>query len=183
MAVAPQPQKQYLHRQLTPALAALTPPSLFASSSTLSRISDYVSAAKKSILDPPSSPTSPFDGNSGVSIKVDISKVMSPTEYAPSHIQPSADLDSPRVGITVNNVPFNGAEDQKTHAPPAAADHWPRTPFADTFQDEHLAVAYLSPEGIVHGIDVVRKSERRHGWSGEWNQPRIEDVIQKLRTI
>ena len=175
-AVVPQPQKHCRHRQLTPALATLTPPSLFAPSSTKSRNS--ASSAKKKFSIPPS-PTSP----SGVSIKVDISKVMSHTMYAPSNIQPSVDFESSPVGFTVNDILFNGVADQKAHAPLAAADHWPHTPFADMFQDERLALAYLSPEGIVHGINVVRKSERRQGWSGEWNQPRIEDVIQKLRTI
>jgi len=28
-----------------------------------------------------------------------------------------------------------------------------------------------------------KRKERRQGWSGEWNQPRIQDVIDKLRTI
>jgi len=80
--VVPQLRKeQYRHQHMkfTPALAALTPPSLFAPSSTLFKNSDYGSSAKKGISIPPSSPTSHFDPNNSVSIKVDISKVMSHT--------------------------------------------------------------------------------------------------------
>jgi len=29
----------------------------------------------------------------------------------------------------------------------------------------------------------IRRKERRHGWSGEWNQPHIQDVIEKLRIL
>lgn len=179
-AVPPLRKEQYRrrHMKLIPALAALTPPSLFAPSPMLSRNSDYASSAKKDTSIPPSSPTSHFDANSGVSIKVDISKVMSHTMYAPSHLQPAPDLDSPFVDIPVTNVVLNTAENRTTQG-----DYWPRTPFVDMFQQDRVPVDSLSPEGIVHGINVVRKSERRYGWSGEWNQPRIEDVIRKLRTL
>ncbi|KIM45726.1 hypothetical protein M413DRAFT_24858 [Hebeloma cylindrosporum] len=160
-----QPQKQFprRHKKLTPALAALTPPSLFARS-TWSRDSNYAPSLKKDISVPSSSPTSAFDSNSGLSIKVDIAKVMS----HPSTFAPAASADSPPFD---NTVPFSVAE------------HWPRTPFVDTFQEEPVAFSYPSGEGIVQGINVVRKRERRQGWSGEWNQPCIEDVIQKLRTL
>ena len=29
----------------------------------------------------------------------------------------------------------------------------------------------------------VRRMDRRNGWSGEWNQPHIQNVIEKLRTL
>ena len=29
----------------------------------------------------------------------------------------------------------------------------------------------------------IRRQERRQGWSGEWNQPHIQDVIEKLRML
>ena len=46
---------------------------------------------------------------------------------------------------------------------------------------------YLAParnESLnMPGTPGVRRKERRHGWSGEWNQAHIQDVIEKLRTL
>jgi hypothetical protein len=35
----------------------------------------------------------------------------------------------------------------------------------------------------IPGTPGVRRKEHRHGWSGEWNQAHIRDVIEKLRTL
>jgi hypothetical protein len=45
---------------------------------------------------------------------------------------------------------------------------------------------YLTPpplEFMEHGTTGVYRKERRDGWSGEWNQPHIKDVIEKLRQL
>ena len=46
---------------------------------------------------------------------------------------------------------------------------------------------YLAParneSSNMPGTPGVRRKERRHGWSGEWNQAHIQDVIEKLRTL
>ena len=46
----------------------------------------------------------------------------------------------------------------------------------------YLAPARNEPSSIPSTPGVKRK-ERRHGWSGEWNQAHIQDVIEKLRTL
>ncbi|KAF8179611.1 hypothetical protein BJ912DRAFT_639799 [Pholiota molesta] len=67
--------------------------------------------------------------------------------------------------------------------------HWPRTPFAHAIEVEAVVAGptYLAPPppfagGAGNGT-TVRRSERRQGWSGEWNQPDMQDVIAKLRNI
>ncbi|TFK24499.1 hypothetical protein FA15DRAFT_694371 [Coprinopsis marcescibilis] len=45
-------------------------------------------------------------------------------------------------------------------------------------QSQHLAV----PVDISDPSGVYRR-EKRQGWSGEWNQPHIQDVIEKLRNL
>ncbi|KAJ7736204.1 hypothetical protein DFH07DRAFT_843039 [Mycena maculata] len=55
------------------------------------------------------------------------------------------------------------------------ADVRPGTPFIDLDDGEDTAsAAYLSP---------VSRKERGQGWSGEWNQRDMQDVIQKLRSL
>lgn len=47
-------------------------------------------------------------------------------------------------------------------------------------------VSYLAPnrnEPDTPNTPGVRRKERRHGWSGEWNQAHIQDVITKLRSL
>lgn len=55
----------------------------------------------------------------------------------------------------------------------------PETPFADLDplenDDPEPTVTYLSPG--------VSRKERGQGWSGEWNQRDMQDVIQKLRSL
>jgi hypothetical protein len=46
----------------------------------------------------------------------------------------------------------------------------------------YLASAQNEPSSIPTTPGVKRK-ERRHGWSGEWNQAHIQEVIEKLRTL
>lgn len=46
----------------------------------------------------------------------------------------------------------------------------------------YLAPAQNEPSSIP-STPHVRRKERRHGWSGEWNQAHIQDVIEKLRTL
>ena len=46
----------------------------------------------------------------------------------------------------------------------------------------YLTTARNEPSSIPSTPGVKRK-ERRHGWSGEWNQAHIQDVIEKLRTL
>ena len=46
---------------------------------------------------------------------------------------------------------------------------------------------YLAPTrnepSNMPGTPGVRRKERRQGWSGEWNQAHIQDVIEKLRSL
>ena len=46
----------------------------------------------------------------------------------------------------------------------------------------YLASAQNEPSSTPTTPGVKRK-ERRHGWSGEWNQAHIQEVIEKLRTL
>ena len=46
----------------------------------------------------------------------------------------------------------------------------------------YLAPAQTEPSSMP-GTPGIRRKERRHGWSGEWNQAHIQDVIEKLRTL
>ena len=46
----------------------------------------------------------------------------------------------------------------------------------------YLAPARNEPFNMP-GTPGVRRKEHRHGWSGEWNQAHIQDVIEKLRTL
>ena len=46
----------------------------------------------------------------------------------------------------------------------------------------YLASAQNEPSSIP-STPGIRRKERRHGWSGEWNQAHIQDVIEKLRTL
>ena len=50
-----------------------------------------------------------------------------------------------------------------------------------------VELPYLAPVqselSNMPGTPGVRRKERRHGWSGEWNQAHIQDVIEKLRTL
>lgn len=59
---------------------------------------------------------------------------------------------------------------------------WERGKMLEWKRGELVAVdpTRLAPPEINGG--VVRK-ERRQGWSGEWNQPHIQDVIEKLRAL
>ena len=59
--------------------------------------------------------------------------------------------------------------------------HWPRTPFTHAFEPllEHL----VPPSVTASGRQTAKRNERRQGWSGEWNQPDIQDVIERLRNI
>ncbi|KAJ7167181.1 hypothetical protein C8R43DRAFT_1103773 [Mycena crocata] len=50
----------------------------------------------------------------------------------------------------------------------------PETPFADLDPVEPAPNDFLSP---------VSRKERGQGWSGEWNQRDMQDVIQKLRSL
>ncbi|KAJ6478140.1 hypothetical protein C8R47DRAFT_1219682 [Mycena vitilis] len=52
----------------------------------------------------------------------------------------------------------------------------PATPFTDlAAEDEpNASVGYLAP---------TTRKERGQGWSGEWNQPDMRDVIQRLRAL
>lgn len=59
--------------------------------------------------------------------------------------------------------------------------HWPRTPFAHAFEP---AMVHLVPPSLTDsGRQTAKRNERRQGWSGEWNQPDIQDVIERLRNI
>lgn len=43
---------------------------------------------------------------------------------------------------------------------------------------------YDEDEGEWENVEGgVYRKERRQGWSGEWNQPHIQDVIDKLRQL
>ena len=46
---------------------------------------------------------------------------------------------------------------------------------------------YLAParneSSDIPNTPGVKRKERRHGWSGEWNQAHIQDVIEKLRSL
>ncbi|KAG6909568.1 hypothetical protein DXG01_016816 [Tephrocybe rancida] len=60
----------------------------------------------------------------------------------------------------------------------------PETPF----QDSVVPIAnsgYLTPSGWMknQGNDMLQRKERRQGWSGEWNQGDMQDVIRKLRNL
>jgi hypothetical protein len=59
---------------------------------------------------------------------------------------------------------------------------WKRGKLLEWKRGELVAVdpTRLAPPDVNGG--VVRK-ERRQGWSGEWNQPHIQDVIEKLRAL
>jgi len=59
---------------------------------------------------------------------------------------------------------------------------WERGKLLEWKEGELVAVdpTRLAPPVINGG--VIRK-ERRQGWSGEWNQPHIQDVIEKLRAL
>ena len=46
----------------------------------------------------------------------------------------------------------------------------------------YLAPARNEPSSIP-STPGIRRKERRNGWSGEWNQAHIQDVIEKLRTL
>ncbi|KAF9473504.1 hypothetical protein BDN70DRAFT_377944 [Pholiota conissans] len=76
----------------------------------------------------------------------------------------------------------------------SSRSHWPRTPFARVF--EPVPEGYLAPPlpstvnvdyrgglGLGIAVSTVKRSERRQGWSGEWNQPDMQDVIAKLRNM
>lgn len=59
---------------------------------------------------------------------------------------------------------------------------WKRGKLLEWKRGELVTVdpTHLAPPEINGG--VIRK-ERRQGWSGEWNQPHIQDVIEKLRAL
>ena len=59
---------------------------------------------------------------------------------------------------------------------------WKRGKLLEWKRGELVAVdpTHLAPPDVNGG--VIRK-ERRQGWSGEWNQPHIQDVIEKLRAL
>lgn len=57
---------------------------------------------------------------------------------------------------------------------------WPRTPFSHTFEPID---AHLSPARQTGKQTTAKRNERRQGWSGEWNQPDIQDVIERLRNM
>ncbi|KDR77514.1 hypothetical protein GALMADRAFT_278676 [Galerina marginata CBS 339.88] len=64
-------------------------------------------------------------------------------------------------------------------------------------QTPQCSVEYSSPSDSHHSIHVIgfslnpydrdepgiSRKDHRNGWSGEWNQPHIQDVIEKLRDL
>lgn len=79
-------------------------------------------------------------------------------------------------------------EHRRSHSPRTKEDRKPlwkevSSPVERPFLDFTVSVqeSFLAPP-IIDDCGVVRK-ERNQGWSGEWNQPHIRDVIEKLREL
>ena len=79
-------------------------------------------------------------------------------------------------------------EHRRLHFPQTKEDRKPlwkevSSPLERPFLDFTVSTqeSFLAPP-IIDDRGVVRK-ERNQGWSGEWNQPHIRDVIEKLREL
>ncbi|KAF8059465.1 hypothetical protein FPV67DRAFT_1674918 [Lyophyllum atratum] len=62
----------------------------------------------------------------------------------------------------------------------------PETPFQTMGVPPEINSGYLAPPGTwrtSYGRDILQRKERRQGWSGEWNQDDMQDVIKKLRNL
>ncbi|KAG6812799.1 hypothetical protein H0H92_000432 [Tricholoma furcatifolium] len=60
----------------------------------------------------------------------------------------------------------------------------PDTPFQDSGVPKEGESNFLTPhEWSSRGHELLQRKERRQGWSGEWNQKDMQDVIQKLRNL
>lgn len=98
------------------------------------------------------------------------------------------------------DVQDSSSEDDEYECPPLFSfdgDSYPPSPLQSEYaylSDDGLGdtvlvdLPYLAParnelSSILPGTPGVRRKERRNGWSGEWNQAHIQDVIEKLRTL
>ncbi|KAG6829343.1 hypothetical protein H0H87_011821 [Tephrocybe sp. NHM501043] len=62
----------------------------------------------------------------------------------------------------------------------------PDTPFQNSGVPLEAKSGFLAPPGWTpkaQGRDLIQRKERRQGWSGEWNQGDMQDVIKKLRSL
>ncbi|KJA19171.1 hypothetical protein HYPSUDRAFT_69349 [Hypholoma sublateritium FD-334 SS-4] len=88
----------------------------------------------------------------------------------------SSDDDQLPSSPSVNRTPV-----QSDRMTSGSRSQWPRTPFVHAFEP---SVAHLVPPSLADsGRQTAKRNERRQGWSGEWNQPDIQDVIERLRNI
>jgi len=79
--------------------------------------------------------------------------------------------------LSKSSVHFESSRHIHTHSDP---DVWPEPPFMDRAVPFDNSVSdWDQPE---YGSPVMRR-ERRQGWSGEWNQSDMKDVISKLRLL
>ncbi|KAF8167122.1 hypothetical protein B0H34DRAFT_1139 [Crassisporium funariophilum] len=61
-------------------------------------------------------------------------------------------------------------------------NQWPRSPFRNLVETDRLAPPGVNSV-VIKSRNSTSRKERRQGWSGEWNQPDIQDVIHKLRIM
>ncbi|KAJ6573236.1 hypothetical protein B0H10DRAFT_2105594 [Mycena sp. CBHHK59/15] len=106
-------------------------------------------------------------------------------EHPRSHFYSRSEVLPPRV------VPLPADMPPRVHTPSRTYGHAhalsvadpyarPETPFADLDPLESDDYAPVSTQYLSPGIS---RKERGQGWSGEWNQRDMQDVIQKLRNL
>ncbi|PPQ67937.1 hypothetical protein CVT25_000349 [Psilocybe cyanescens] len=84
----------------------------------------------------------------------------------------------------LHHPPLDASIDLSPGSTPSQLLSWPRKPFGQ--QASQNTASYQQAGGFLDVPEIssaTRRRERRQGWSGEWNQPTIRDVIQKLRDI
>ncbi|KAF8802150.1 hypothetical protein BYT27DRAFT_7261269 [Phlegmacium glaucopus] len=101
------------------------------------------------------------------------------------------------LGYDVQGSSSEDEEDEDDDTPPVSLfdDSYP-SPVQSDYSSSHADEVKTIPDNMPYlplnrtttlptmpNTPGIKRKERRHGWSGEWNQPHIRDVIEKLRIL